>query len=183
MVDAQVELCCWAGGIPRDIPRDTQESLRQVGFRNNPSWKFQVHGTSLGKLVELHKLPTRRVILLILGDLGSSVAVARKMLLQREAGASWPQTGIFDPSQQFGKESRMFSTATLPESQGFYTKSAAAPAALHCPPALALHVSKALPLPALFPAASRTPFPIGVGWDSAAKQQEYVRLSRGEGGG
>lgn len=151
MVDAQVELCCWAGGIPRDIPRDTQESLRQVGFRNNPSWKFQVHGTSLGKLVELHKLPTRRVILLILGDLGSSVAVARKMLLQREAGASWPQTGIFDPSQQFGKESRMFSTATLPESQGFYTKSAAAPAALHCPPRSGSSCVKGSPTPSALP--------------------------------
>lgn len=75
-----------------------------------------MHGTSLEKLMELHKLPTRR-ILLILGDLGSSIAVARKMLFQREAGASWPQTGIFDPSQLFGKESRMFSTATLLESQ------------------------------------------------------------------
>lgn len=52
----------------------------------------------------------------------------------------------------------------------------------HRPPAPALHVSKALPLPSLSPAASRTPRSFGVGWDStaseAAKQQEQMRPPR-----
>lgn len=70
----------------------------------------------------------------------------------------------------------MFSTSTLPESQGSCTERATAPTV---PPPPALHVSKALPLPSLSPAASPKPRSFGVGWDStaceAAKQQEQMR--------
>lgn len=71
--------------------------------------------------------------------------------------------------------------ATLLVSQASCTKSATAPAVPPLSPPLAPHVSKALPLPPLFPAASRTPLSNGVGWDKTAKHQEYVRMSWGEG--
>lgn len=87
-----------------------------------------------------------------------------------------PSQGTLVLFQLFGKESRMFSTSTLPESQGSCTERATAPTV---PPPPALHVSKALPLPSLSPAASPKPRSFGVGWDStaceAAKQQEQMR--------
>lgn len=138
--------------------------------------------TSMEKPMELHKLPTRRA-LPILDDLGPPIAVARKMLVQREAGASWPQIGIFDPSKLFGKESRMFSMATLLESQGSCTRIAAVPAVPPLFPHSGSSCFKGSPTPTALPSCFPNVLSIGVSWDSAAKQQEYVRLSLGEGGG
>jgi len=75
----------------------------------------------------------------ILGDAGPSIDLVRKMLFKREAGASWPLTGLSGPPQLSGKESGMLSTSTLLESQDSCTKRATAPAV---PPLPALHVSK-----------------------------------------
>lgn len=150
-------------GIPGDIPRDTQKSLRQGRFRNNPFWRFQAHRTSLEKLLGLHKLPRKRAFP-ILGGLGSSVVVARKMLFQREAGASWPRAGSLIPRSSLGRKAGCVPwppsrTAKVPA-----PKLQQPPLSPHCPPAPALHVSKALPLSPLFQLLPELPSPPGWAW-------------------
>lgn len=82
------------GEIPRGFLRDAQKSCRGGGgFGNSPLSEAVRIAEPCHTSKYIQAAHEEREHFSILGGLGPSIDVVRKMLFEREAGASWPQPG------------------------------------------------------------------------------------------